>query len=56
MPRDEFGRHFASTQEEGQLYLPQVSYATEFSDVGSPIYSVEFNNLHPSAQQLIRKL
>ena len=56
MPRNAQGQHYASTEEEGQLYLPQVSYVCDFSEGGTAIYSVSFRNLHPNAQAIILKL
>jgi guanyl-specific ribonuclease Sa len=56
MPRNASGQHYASTTEEGNLYLPQVSFVCDFSEGGAPIYSVMFQNLHPNAQDIIRRL
>jgi guanyl-specific ribonuclease Sa len=56
MPRDASGTHYASTQEEGSLYLPQVSYVVETTEKGVAIYSVCFMNLHEDAKAIILKL
>jgi guanyl-specific ribonuclease Sa len=57
MPRDPKTKaHYAETEEEGQLYLPQVSFVCDFSEGGAAIYSVSFRNLHTNAQDIILKL
>ena len=49
-------RNYAATKEEGQLYLPQVSFVSEVSEGGAPIYTVCYKNLHTDAQSIIRRL
>ena len=56
MPRNAAGTHYASTPEEGSLYLPQVSYVIDTTETGVAIYSVCFMNLHEDAKTVVLKL
>lgn len=56
MPRNAQGQHYAANAREGNAYLPQVSPVAAIRPNGTPIYSVEYNNLPIEAKNIIKTL